>query len=85
MKAEITVKELYYNPAVKDFFFRAQAYDTLAELLDRAGDHQTTLDTIDEFAEIQNYDLDELEELFYSEEVEDIADLIGIELEEEEE
>ena len=85
MKADVTFSQLYWNHSLMNFFFRTQSEKTLNELLDRANDRKTAVERIDEYAEENYDDLDELEELFYEDTVETIADLMGIELQEEEE
>ena len=85
MKADVTFSQLYWNPSLMNFFFRSQSEKTLNKLLDRANDRKAAVERIDEYAEENYDDLDELEELFYEDTVETIADLMGIELQEEEE
>ena len=85
MKAEITFNQLYWNPRILNYFFRTQAENTLNELLDRANDRQRAVEQIDEFAERNYDDLDDLEDLFYEDSVETIAHLIEIELQDEDE
>ena len=83
MKAEVTISNIYWNKSLSDFFFRSQAYNTLEELVKRSTmSGQGTLDTLDNATE--DMDIDDVEEMFYSESVEYCADEFGIELEEEE-
>lgn len=84
MKAEITFEQVYFNKDLMNFFFREQAENTVDELLDRAKSRSNAFTLIDEYSELVYETLDELEELFYSEQVDDIAKLMGIELKEEE-
>ena len=82
MKAEITIKQLYYNSSIINFFFRTQSENTFNELLEKCTESNDEI-----FNAIENYsdDLDEIEELFYNESLEDIAEELGLTIEEEEE
>ena len=83
MKAEVTISNIYCNNSLSDFFFRDQAYNTLEELVKRSAmSGQDTLDALDNATE--DMDIDDVEEIFYSESVEHCADEFDIELEEEE-
>ena len=83
MKAEVTISNIYWNKGLSDFFFREQAYKKLEELVTRSTmSGQDTLDALDNATE--GLDIDDVEEMFYSESVENCADYFGIELEEEE-
>lgn len=83
MKAEVTISNIYWNNSLSDFFFRDQAYNTLEELVKRSTmSGQDTLDALDDATD--GMDIDDVEEMFYSESVEYCADEFGIELEEEE-
>lgn len=81
MKAEITFNELYWNHSLMGFYFRTQSENTLNELLDRAKDRKDAVEKINDNAEWDYDDLDELEEDFYSCTVEELAEKFGIELE----
>lgn len=84
MKAEVTISNIYWNNSLSNFFFRKQALSTLEELVKRSAmSGQDTLDALDDATE--DMDVDDVEEMFYSESVEYCADEFGIELEEEEE
>lgn len=84
MKADLTISSIYWNKSLGNFFFREQAYKTLEELFHRSAmDGALTLGELDDATE--GMDLDEVEEMFYSESVEYCANELGIELEEEEE
>lgn len=84
MKAEVTISNIYWNNSLSNFFFRKQALSTLEELVKRSAmSGQDTLDALDNATE--DMDVDDVEEMFYSESVEYCADEFGIELEEEEE
>lgn len=81
------MSQLYYNDSLMSFFFRDQAKRTLEELMTRASEPGSyVLDDVDDYANEQmDGDLDTLEEMFYEESVEDIAEVIGIELTKEDE
>ena len=82
MKAEITIKQLYYNSSIMNFFFRTQSENTFNELLEKCTESNDEI-----FDAIENYrdDLDDVEELFYNESLEEIAEELGLTIEEEEE
>jgi hypothetical protein len=83
MKAEVTMSQIWFNKSLRDFFFREQAYKTLEELVERSTQSgRETIDALEDATE--DMDIDEVEEMFYSESVEYCADEFGIELEEEE-
>lgn len=84
MKAEITFNQLYWNPSLMNFFFRDQAERTMNELLNKAKDMQNAIDSIEAYCDANEMTVDDLEETFYEESVEDIAEMFCIELEEEE-
>ena len=82
MKAEVNFSQVYYNSSLMSFFFRNQSEKTLDELLEKCTESNDLI-----FNAIENYsdDLDEIEELFYNESLEDIAEELGLTIEEEEE
>ena len=83
MKTEITISNLYWSKDLSNFFFRDQAYSTLEELVNRSTMNGVdTLDALDEATD--DMDIDDVEEMFYSESVEYCAEEFDIELEEEE-
>ena len=83
MKAEVTIEQVWLNKSLSDFFFRDQAYNTLEELVARSS--MGDLDTIYHLNDAtEDMDIDDVEEMFYSESVEYCAEEFGIELEEEE-
>ena len=83
MKAEVTMSQIWFNKSLRDFFFREQAYKTLEELVKRSTmSGQDTLDALDDATD--GMDIDDVEEIFYSESVEYCADEFGIELEDKE-
>lgn len=81
------MSQLWWNGPLMNFFFRDQAQRTLEKLIDRAKESTSlVLDAIEDYAdEYMDGDLDTLEEMFYEDSVEDIAEVIGIELNEEDE
>lgn len=85
MKAIVTISEIYWNKnSLGSFFFRDQAYTTLESLVERSSmSGQETLDALNEATD--DMDINDVEEMFYSYSVEDLANEFDIELEEEEE
>ena len=65
MKAEITFSQVWANPSVRSFFFRDQSENTLQELKDKAVDFEDALERIENYANTNFLDLDEIEEMFY--------------------
>jgi hypothetical protein len=83
MKAKLTMAQIWANESLSDFFFRKQAYNTLEEMVARSADGDLqTMEKLDKATD--NMDIDDVEEIFYSESVEYCAEEFGIELEEEE-
>ena len=82
MKAEITISQVYNNVSLLNFFFRTQAANTFNELFEKC---ESSDDAI--FEAIENYsdDLDEVEEMFYNDSLEEICEALGLVLSEEEE
>lgn len=85
MKAEVTFSELYWNESLMSFFFREQSIKTLDELMEKVADKKATIDAIDDHAEINNYSVDDVEEMFYEYSVEELADEFGLQIESEDE
>jgi len=82
MTTNVTISNLYWNRGLREFFFRQQATDTLAELVNRSHmEGADTLDILDDYTE--DMSLDEVEEMFYSDKIEDIAEYFGITLKDE--
>lgn len=81
MKAEVTFSQVYYNGSLLNFFFRTQATETLRDLLARVDDTDDALDTIEDYATDYEYEIDDIEEMFYGDTVEELADRFGIEIE----
>ena len=82
MKAELTIKQLYYNSSIMNFFFRTQSENTFNELIEKCTESNDEI-----FNAIENYsdDLDEVEEMFYNDSIEEISEALGLTIEEEEE
>ena len=85
MKAEVTFSELYWNESLMSFFFREQSIRTLDELLEKVADKRAAINAIEVHAEINNYSVDDLEEMFYEYSIEELADEFGLELESDDE
>lgn len=75
MTAEITVSNLYYNNSLMNFFFRNQAKETFEELIEAVNESNEVI-----FENIESCydDLDEVEELFYNESIEDLAEIFNL-------
>lgn len=84
MKAEITFSQLYWNCSLMDFFFRKQSIMTVEDLMGSIDDPKTALETIDAYASDNELSVDDIEEMFYGDSVEQLAETFGIELEEDE-
>lgn len=87
MKAEITFSQLWWNHSLLNFFFRSQSEKTLNELMERraSGYAEDVCEVIEDYADSNGYDLDDIEEMFYSfgdGSVEELAEEFGIALKE---
>ena len=82
MKAELTIKQLYYNASIMNFFFRTQTENTFNELIEKCTESNDEI-----FNAIENYsdDLDTIEEMLYNDSIEEIATELGLTISEEEE
>ena len=67
------------------FFFSEQSIRTLDELLEKVADKWAAINTIEDHAELNNYSVDDVEEMFYEYSVEELADEFGLQIESEEE
>ena len=85
MKAEITFSELWQNESLMSFFFREQSIRTLDELLEKVADKRAAINVIEVHAEINNYSVDDVEEMFYEYTVEELAREFDLELESDDE
>ena len=70
MKAEVTFSELWWNESLMSFFFREQSIRTLDELMEKVADKMAAINAIEVHAEINNYSVDDVEEMFYEYSVE---------------
>lgn len=84
MKAEITFSQLYWNCSLMDFFFREQSKMTVEDLMASVEDPKTALEKIDAYASENDYELDEIEEMFYEDSVEELAATFDLELKQDE-
>ena len=77
MKVEVTMSQVFYNHSLLNFFFRNQAKETFNEIFESVQEDDTEI-----FNAIENYsdNLDEIEELFYSESIEDLCEIFGLTL-----
>ena len=82
MKVNLTISQLYYNVSILNFFFRTQAQNDFNKLFESVNESEQTV-----FEAIENYsdDLDEIEELFYNDSIEEICEQLRLTLIEEDE
>ena len=85
MKAEITFSQLWENESLMSFFFREQSIRTLDELLEKVADKMAAINAIEVHAEINDYSVDDVEEMFYEYSVEELAREFDLELESDDE
>ena len=85
MKAEITFSELWQNESLMSFFFREQSIRTLEELLEKVADKWAAINAIEVHAKINDYSVDDVEEMFYEYSIEELAEEFGLQIENEEE
>ena len=85
MKAEVTFSELSQNESLMSFFFRKQSIMALDELLEKVADKRAAINAIEVHAEINNYSVDDVEEMFYEYSIEELAEEFGLQIENEEE
>ena len=79
MQAELTMRQVYANHSVLDFFFRTQSENTFNELFDSVEERSDEIcDAIENYSD----DLDEIEEMFYNDSVEELAETFGLTLSE---
>ena len=79
MLADVTLQALYYNKGVAKFFFREQAYETLEDLVDRAGGRESlaAFDELEARIEDVFQNLDDFEDACYNYGTEDILNELG--------
>lgn len=79
MKAKVYISNIYWNKGLASFCFREQAYERLEDFVRRSDmSGEEVLNLLDEVTE--DMDLDDVEEMFYNDYVEDIAEEFGIKL-----
>lgn len=78
MKAEITMHQLWWNHSVRNFFFRTQAWETVEELMERMEYSEATYNAVFDAIDDRYDDLDDMEEDFYNESVEDLIDMLEL-------
>jgi hypothetical protein len=77
MKIEVTLAQVYNNCTLLNFFFRNQAKETFNKLFESVEESTSEIfDAIESYSD----DLDEIEELFYSESIEDLCEIFGLTL-----
>ena len=77
MRVELTMSDVYNNYSLLSFFFRNQAKETFNELFESVQeDSSEVLNAIENYSD----NLDEIEELFYSESIEDLCEIFGLTL-----
>lgn len=84
MVANVTISNIYWNNSLRNFFWRTQSINTLEKLMSRSTmSDDDILELLDEQTELS--DNDDVEEDFYSLSVEELADIYGIELQDDDE
>lgn len=78
MKAEITMSQLWWNQSVRNFFFRKQAWETVEELMERVECSEATYNAVFDAIDDRYDNLDDMEEDFYNESVEDLIDMLEL-------
>lgn len=79
MKVEITFRDLSNCESVRNYFWRTQSQQTLEELIERSvKDREDTLNALDE--QLGEYNMFDVEESFYQDSVEELAEQFNIEL-----
>ena len=66
------------------FFFREQSIRTLDELMEKVADKMAAINAIEVHAEINDYSVDDVEEMFYEYSVEELADEFCLQIESDE-
>lgn len=77
MKADITMKQMYYNAGILNFFFRSQSHNAFNEIFDSVEESNEAI-----FEAMENYteDLDDLEEMLYNGTLGEIVETLGLTL-----
>lgn len=75
MKAEVSMSQVYYNHSILNFFFRTQSENTFNELFEKVTESKEEV-----FEAIENYsdDLDEVEEMFYNDSIDEIISTLSL-------
>lgn len=63
MTTNLTITQLHQNPSLGDYFFRKQSQDELLNLIESSSDKLGLLNALDAYS--SDIDLDEIEEMFY--------------------
>ena len=78
MKAKVYLSNIYWNKGLASYFFREQAMKTFEKLVEhRKVDGDDFLNQLDERTE--DYDIEDVEEMFYEMSMTQIANELGIE------
>ena len=78
MKSDsLTVRALYYNHSIMNFFFRTQAENTFEELFNKVDE---SADEVINAIEDYDDDLDTIEEMLYNDSIEDLVEAFGLTL-----
>lgn len=75
MKAQITLANSYYNKSLFNHFFREQAQEELINLLNKV---EEDIETISDIVEDLYEDIDEVEEIFYNDNLDEIIELFNL-------
>ena len=79
MKSDsLTVRALYYNSSIRNFFLRTQAENTFDELFEKVEDSAD--EVINAMEDYDDDDLDTIEEMLYSDSIEELAEAFGLTL-----
>lgn len=86
MKADVTISNIYWNKGLANFFFREQSMETLEALVNNVSvSNEDALETIEEEAEVNEWSLDDVEEMFYNDDLHTLADRFCLRLDSDEE
>lgn len=68
MNAQVTMSDLIWNPGMRSFFFRSQAWEQFASIIEKISndDFVSALEKIDDYFD----NIDDCEEFFYNEDEE---------------
>lgn len=88
MTAEITLSNLYWNDGLRRFFFRSQSEETFNEVTQAIINSPESEQIVSDFFNDMFESVDDMEEYFYEQDVENILDEMreyGIEVDEDKE